>query len=920
MPQTLSETYTNIIARIDEEYIGDALTVFQWLIYCRRILRLDEIAEVLAIEYDREPKFSPEFRLQDARDILSVCSSTITIVNTSQDSSLAEVSLSHASVRDFLLAGGVDSSAAPKSSFEARVVHEKIAHSCLAYLLYLGSPGLDEASIAEAFPLADYAARHWMIHAKEAEESNRIYEMALKLLRRNEDCFNRLLQLHDIDRPWRISQTRSILPNRHSRYSSPPAITQVSPLYYASLVGLPVVVRSLLRREEDPNEKCGLFGSALAAAASQGHEAIVEDLLQNGAEANTRGGFQQGPLMAAATIGHERIVELLLEKGADAGAGHYRAGNALLAGIRNGHEGVVRLLVKHGINVNRPVGKGSTPLREAVSHGHEKIVKLLLEAGANCYQEHIQLAAAHSHESVVNILTSHLTRGRQLEDTNSAFGMPSLAVSRYDLDPKDTAEPTSISLLSAAAGGLENTVRELLDSGGDINFCGKYRGGTVLRAAAARGHVAVVKLLLQRGADINLQPRYYDESPLNAAARHGHLPVVRLLLNAEPPASLAVKEDAYGNPLESAAQSGDLAVFQEILSHNPDVNAVCTLNGQGSTALEAAAAVGHETMVQLLLDRGADVNLVPSNLSGSTSHQYTPLASAAYGGHTAVAKLLLDAGADIKLVSGWQKHSPLAVAVSQRQMEMAIFLLDRDNDPIFDEPALSTAVSRRPEDVDMVRLLLGRWAEINKQFSDTHHTTSTSLTAICTNALVLAANRDHASVLKELLQHGANVNGQDHRGYTALHEAAENGSENLARILVEEYHADLHAKLLNGSFPIHIGAQSGRDECVKFFLSKNVDINCVNDERRTPLHTAVDNRRASTVRVLVAAGARLDLVDQHDMTPLDLAEFHVAKKGNLFAWDLETFKQIVKILTDEWNKQHPENAKPAPVAFELPAA
>ena len=902
LPKTLGETYTNIIARIDEEYLSDALTIFQWLIYSRRVLRLDEIAEVLAIEYAGEPEFSPEFRLQDARDILSVCSSTITIGKSNVDLSVAEVRLAHASVREFLLAGGADFGMASKSVFDARMVHEKLAHACLAYLLYLGSPNLEGTSIPNKFPLVDYAAQNWMIHAKEADESSRICEMTLKLLRQDELCFKRLLQFHDIDRPWRTIETKYSLPNSGWRETRVPATRQMSPLYYASLVGLTSVVRSLLQGEENVNESCGFFGDALSAAAAQGHEDVVKILLQNGANADTHSGFQRGALMAAAAAGHESILELLLAAGANISKGHFRHGNALLAAIRNGHEEVVRLLIKHGANVDKRVGKGPSPIVAAASYGQVTIVKMLLEAGARCDDEALESAARRSHEPVIEILRTHLAGPQQFNDILSSREMVTSSGSEDHLtatSSKGAPQPSSISLQSAAAGGLENAVQQLLDSGISVNSWEKYEKGTALCLAAANGHVSLVKLLLQRGADINLQPDYYTHSPLDAAAKSGHLPVVRALLHAQPPASIAVKADSYGNPLESAAFSGNLAVFQEILSFNPDVNAMCTLSS-GGTPLAAAAAVGHDTIVQLLLSRGADVNLVP--LDRSCSRKLTPLASAAFGGHIEVARRLLDGGADTKLVSGWNQYTPLAVAVSKRQTSMVEFLLNADGNQTFDSSALKAAVSGTPEDISLLRLLLNRYVELSNSDVDTQPPSSTSessLTENCTPALLLATRLNRPSAFRELLQYGADVNGQDRRGYTSLHEAAQYDEETMAKILVQEYHADLHAKLLNGSLPIHIGAQYGSDKCITFFLSQNVDVDALNDELRTPLHTAVDHGNQDTVRLLIAAGARLDIADQHDMTALDLAEYQVAEEQ-------KKAEVIVEIIVEEMKKQNLE--------------
>lgn len=910
LPKTLGETYTNIIAGIDEEYRIDALTIFQWLIYSRRTLRVDEIAEVLAIEYAGEPEFSPEFRLQDARDILSVCSSTITIENSGAGSRAAEVRLAHASVRDFLLAGGAGFDAAPKSVFEARVVHEKLAQSCLAYLLYLGSPHLDEDSISTKFPFVDYAARNWMIHAKEAEGSDNIREAALKLLRRDRLCFKRLLQFYNVDRPWRTIENEYVFFGSTLQGGRVPASSPVSSLYYASLAGLPSVVRSLLQHGEDVNERCGFFGDALSAAASQGHEDVVKILLRNGADPKSDCGFQQGPLMAAATAGHESIVETLLESGASI-TDYFRHGNALLAAIQNGHEGIVRLLITKGANVNECVGKICwSPLQEAVTHGQGAIVKMLLEAGARCDERILQLAARTSYEPVLEIVRTHLTRPYKFNRTQSVGATVSAWTSRQMLVLKTAlkkgskelaAQRTPTFFASAAAGGLDKLVQELLDSGIDVNSYEKDQRSTALGFAAGYGHDSTVKLLLHRGADINLQPTYYTSTPIDAAARKGHLAVVRTLLRAEPPASLAVSATAYGNPLESAALSGDLAVLQEILNYDPDVNAISTYGEGGNTALAAAATIGHEAMVQLLLSRGAEVNLVPPGYNGY-SDQMSPLACAVYWGHVKIAQLLLAAGADINLVSGMNQQSPLGLAASKGQTSMVELMLDSKSSQAIDQSTFEAAIATDAENIIILRLLLDRHVERSTSAAETQFpsTSKSSLAQDLILPLLLAARHGHLSILEELLDRGAYMNGQDNRGYTALHEAAQHGQDSVAKILCEDHNADLHSRLQNGSLPIHVAAQYGSDGCIKFFLDQNVDVDVVNDEQLTPLHIAVDNGRIDTVRFLLASGARLDLVDQYQMTSLDLAEYRVVEEQNNPSPFQPTHKEkILEIIIEE---------------------
>ncbi|EHK99692.1 putative Ankyrin repeat and KH domain-containing protein 1 [Glarea lozoyensis 74030] len=461
------------------------------LIYSKSILTLDEIAEVLAIDFSEEPVFSPDLRFVDARDILSVCSSTIAITESKFATTKSEVRLAHASVKDFLVGGGASFAHASKDDFNPCVAHEKIARACMAYLLYLGSTKVELSTIERDYPFAKYAAQNWALHAKQGEDSTRIWETATILLNRNKPWYETLLLLHDVDRPWRCAVNKYEMPNSSwRRRRAPASIKPLAPLYYASLVGFDHVVRSMLDEDVDVNERGGFFGDALSAAAAQGHLEVVKLLIKNGADVDSDQGFQRGPLMAAAAAGHKQVVEQLLEAGADYSRGHYRLGSVLVVAIRNGHEDVVQLLIDNGTDPSRRVGKGQLPTYYAVTYGYPNILKILLSSGAKYERSLLDDAATNHNERAIAILKEHSVR--HVDSYPLAIGGLNLSSSQNKTqDSTDSDQP---SLQSAAAGGLEATVEQLLNSGVDVDATHEFGYSTALSAAAASGHVSIVKL------------------------------------------------------------------------------------------------------------------------------------------------------------------------------------------------------------------------------------------------------------------------------------------------------------------------------------------------------------------------------------------------------------------------------------------
>ena len=84
LPPTLDETYDRILCAIDKEDSEYAIRILRWLTCSCRPLRVEEIAEVVAIDVERNPAFNSEEVLEDPSEVLSICSSLVTITTTKQ--------------------------------------------------------------------------------------------------------------------------------------------------------------------------------------------------------------------------------------------------------------------------------------------------------------------------------------------------------------------------------------------------------------------------------------------------------------------------------------------------------------------------------------------------------------------------------------------------------------------------------------------------------------------------------------------------------------------------------------------------------------------------------------------------------------------------------------------------------------------
>jgi hypothetical protein len=406
----LDITYERILKEIKKPSKRLAQRVLQCLVVAVRPLRVEELAEVLAVDFDDAegiPRLKPDWLWEEQElALVSACSSLIAIVQAG-DSRV--VQFSHFSVKEFLTSPRLATAGGEVSNYhiDLEPAHTILAQACLGVLLQIQDHV--DGHTPEDHPMAKYAAKHWTTHAQFGEVSSRLHKGMEYLFDANKPQFKLWLTLWDIDtEPQRDATFYQFAP-----YPKPPA----APLYYAALCGFQDLVGHLIARQQDVNADGGYYLRPLVAALAGEHFQMADLLRHNGAEPHVRGQVGTNPLHAAAFSGNFEVVRILIEYDPANINARDEDGLTPLRWASRGHHfndgSILRLLLEHGADIDTQDGGGWTPLQEVSYFGALEIVHLLLEHSAdvevkdNDGRTALQFAAEEGHDEVVELLREH---------------------------------------------------------------------------------------------------------------------------------------------------------------------------------------------------------------------------------------------------------------------------------------------------------------------------------------------------------------------------------------------------------------------------------------------------------------------------------------------------------------------------------
>jgi ankyrin repeat protein len=391
---------------------------------------------------------------------------------------------------------------------------------------------------------------------------------------------------------------------------------------------------------------------------------------------------------------------------------------ALWAAVSHRFEDATRAAINNGANVNAVDENGYSVLMHLVRERHWESAEVLIKHGANVRW------VAPDGESAYTIY-----KGKEEKPENI----------KYFLNLHGGALAME-ELLEAIKAQNADEAQRILESGKiiDINLPARANGYTAVGKCITENAPVCLDLVLQAGANPNCAA---DKSPLISAIDNWHANpvIVRILLEAGADADAADRE--HSRPLLVAAAKGHESIVTLLLEHHADVNIKAARDGD--TAAHEAAARGFPEIIRILAAHGADLTCV--NING---------------------------------------QQPLEVAVLNRHREAFDALIEAGADPLqFGKNGITLVMDAAwSGEAGVIPLLVKRGVNIDAQKQDDGHT-----------ALMWAAFAGKGECVRKLLELGANYDIKNAEGKTALDIAKEKGHVHAERLIAQKVAEDVAA-------------------------------------------------------------------------------------------------------------------------------
>lgn len=399
-------------------------------------------------------------------------------------------------------------------------------------------------------------------------------------------------------------------------------------------------------------------------------------------------------------------------------------------------------------------------------------------------------------------------------------------------------------------------------------------GASPLHIAAQFGAERAVHLLLQLGADPTLNYPNYP-TVLHVAAYFGHVGIVRAISNVQ--FNLDLQDHMGNTPLHLAVIRGNVDAAQRIIKAGASIEVT---NAVMHTPLDEARLTNNSELLKAFREQALLRRVDGARVKDSAS-QAQPMRH--LGERTSVAS---EHSGDISLDGGAMQieygATSLLDAVTQQDAQAVKWALERGESTSSRGPRGESPlhVAAFHGGADVLEALVARGADVSSHDCDA----STPLHA--------AAAMGQISAAQLLLDKGANMVSRTHDGMTAADlvlkarfrqvvellnarlEALNNGTDQGRFMeLCAERGVDVDSRSPHGGTMAHFLVECGANELLDAYCQAYPLSEEVNDRSELPIHMAIAGENVEAVKILVAAGSPMNVMDASGDAPIHLACF-----------------------------------------------
>jgi len=382
-----------------------------------------------------------------------------------------------------------------------------------------------------------------------------------------------------------------------------------------------------------------------------------------------------------------------------------------------------------------------------------------------------------------------------------------------------------------------SALEKALESVTDLNQYLPFRQETALHIAARMGRPMAVCLLLTHGANADILDRH--QKTANQIAWENHFVRIEAVLFFHS-CFKDVKRDEPEYPLHWACASGIMSALSRPMKN---LHKIDHLDNAGRTGLWYASAFDRKKMARMLLGRGAK--------GDECGYGDSPLHVACVTGHISIVKLIVQSGANINVRSHQLGDTPLSRACAYGHLEVARVLVSvgADVDSSNNEGFTPLHFACQHGHIEICRFLLGAGANFN------------ALTTEQATPLGIACRSGQEEVVHLLIAAGADVNATDDKLWSPLHIASQNGNKKVVQLLIRA-RASVNATNDEGWTPLHYACHHGHLHIVRALIDAGAWREARNQWGTTPFLTACWNGHVKTVSLLIDLNADISVKNE----------------------------------------------------------